>query len=177
MAQLAKPSDLATRLGVAASDPGLLLALQRASDRFEGEVGYPILKVEDDVVHLSGDGTRTLLLPAVPVVGEVTVVIGGSPVTDFEVARRAGILRRDARWPDGLENIEVTYTHGWDSVPGDIADAVLEQAEATYWVLPSVANVAAGSEQMAFFATAASGVTQRWSDAVARYELRHGDRS
>lgn len=176
MAQLASPDDLGLIVGRPATDPKVLLALRRASDRFEGEIGYAVA-LTTETVSLAGDGSRALLLPAVPVVGQVAVAISGLPVLDFQTAGRAGVLRRDSGWPDGLDNIVVTYTHGWDKVPGDIADAVLEQAESTYRLLVGVANVQSGSESIGYFASVTTGVTQRWTDTVERYQLRSGDRA
>lgn len=177
MSQLAKPSDLALLVGVPPENAKLLLALTRASDRFEGAVGYPVAKVDNDEVDLAGDGGQTLLLPALPVVGTPTVQIDGTAVTDFQVGRRFGVMRRAAGWPDGLDNIRVTYTHGYDEIPGDIVDAVLEQAESTYRVLVGVANVGSGSEQIGYFATVTTGVTQRWTDTVERYQIGTADRA
>ena len=53
MAQLASPSDLGLIVGKPATDPKVLLSLTRASDRFEGEIGYPVLLVKDDTAWLA----------------------------------------------------------------------------------------------------------------------------
>lgn len=177
---LASPTDLALRLRVAASDPALLLALRRASSRFEGAIGYPVALVVDDEVTLSGDGTRRLLLPARPVVGTPTVVVDGTVLVhgvDFRVGRDAGILRRAAGcvWPDELDVVEVTYTHGWTVIPGDVEDAVLEQAEAVYDVEVALQSRSSGAESVTYSASAAVGVTQRWTDTVERYRLARDD--
>lgn len=175
---LADPADLALKLGVPADDARLLLALRRAGDRFEGAIGYPVRLVTDDVEHVSGDGTDTLLLRCRPIVGQPAVKVDGVAVTDFSVGRHSGILRRKNRacWPDDLDNVEVTYSHGWDQVPGDIQDAVLEQAETQYLTVVAYQSRSAGSESVTYSALAAVGVTQRWTDAVNRYAFR-GDRS
>ena len=176
---LASPADLAERLHVDAADAGLLLALRRASSRLEGAIGYPVLRVDDDVVTLTGDGSRRLLLPARPVVAVTSVVVDGAALidADYTWSRWSGIMRRAAGhvWPDELDVVEVTYTHGWDVVPGDIQDAVLEQAEQTYNVEPAIASRGSGSESVAYLATASTGVTQRWVDVVDRYRLAGDD--
>jgi hypothetical protein len=174
---LASADDLATLLGVESTDPKMALALRRASDRFRGAVGHPVSLVADDVVLLDGDGTRSLALPAAPIVGTPTVTVDGDPVTDFSVSPKNGVLRRDSCWPDKLGCIQVTYTHGYEAVPGDIADAVLEQAELQYSVLAGVSQMSLGSQSFAFGAQATVGVTQRWSDTVQKYLLNRGDRS
>lgn len=173
LSTLASASDLATILGTTAGDPNVILAIRRASDRFEGAIGYPVGLVEDDEIQLAGDGSRVLLLPSCPIIGTPVVAVDGEAVTDFEVGRKAGVLRRKAGWPDGLDNIVVTYTHGWTVVPGDIADAVLEMAEIDSRP-HGVASVASGSESIGIAVTIQTGVTQRWSDAVEKYRLKDG---
>ena len=174
---LASEDDLAIMLGVPATDGKLQLALRRASSRFRGRVKRPITKVIDDTIWLNGDGTNALLLPSAPVVGTPTVLVDGSPVTNFEIDREQGILRSASCWPDHLGNIEVTYTHGFEEVPGDIQDAVLEQAELQYRVIAGVSQMSLGGQSFTFGSQASVGVSQRWSDAVAVYRLYRGDRN
>lgn len=177
MQYLAKIQDLAALVGVPTSDPKLVLALKRASDRFEDRVDYSIRLVENDVVLLSGRGTPILLLPARYTVGTPTIKVNGEPVTDFQIARDSGILHRSCGWPRGLDNVEVTYTHGFaeGEVPGGIQDAVLEQAETNYHVIVGFQSRAAGSESVTYSALAAVGVTQRWTDMVDKYEHKADD--
>lgn len=175
---LADADDLATKLDVPATDGKLLLALKRASDRFRGAVGHPVTKVEGDTIELDGNGSHSLLLPAAPIIGTPVVTVDGAAVSDFSVSRSRGMLRRRSTvWPDDLGNIEVTYDHGYEDVPGDIADAVLEQAELQFQILAGVAQMSLGSESFAFGAQATVGITQRWADAVATYQIGRGDRS
>lgn len=174
---LADADDLATKLGVPATDGKLLLALSRASDRFRGAVGHDVSLVDDDTIELDGDGTYSLLLPAAPVTRTPVVKVAGTEITDFSVSRSKGILRRKTVWPDDLGNIEVTYSHGYDPVPGYVQDAVLEQAELQYQILAGVAQMTLSSESFSFGSQATVGVTSRWADAVARQQLNRGDRS
>lgn len=169
---LAEPGQLATLTGLEPTSPKLLLALERASNRFRDAVGHPVHLVTDDVIWLDGDGTDTLLLPAAPFT-TITVKVDGAAVTDFTPQRRSGILRRSGHWPDGLENIEVTYTHGYAEIPGGVVDAVLEQAEMQAMVPGYVESEAALNQSVKYTV----GVTQRWTDAVEKYSLGRGDRS
>lgn len=172
---LATPQDLATLTKLAADSPILLLALDRASERFRQAVGHPVHLVTDDVILVDGNGSDTLVLPAAPAT-EISVKVDGTAVTDYSASLRAGILRRAARWPDGLGNIEVTYTHGYADIPGGIRDAVLEQAALSATVPAGIQSEAAGGMSVTWGQTATTGVTQKWSDAVAAYRLQ-GDRS
>lgn len=176
--ELASIDDLATLTGKPVTDGRLALALRRASNRFRGAVEHPVSLIENDEIVLDGNGSHSLLLPAAPVVGRPTVTIHGEPVDDFEVSSRNAMLRRRQVWPSGLGNITVTYTHGHETVPGDIADAVLEQAHMQAEALfPGLQTASAGGLQITLGAQATIGVTQRWSEAVERHRLNQGDRS
>jgi hypothetical protein len=98
-------------------------------------------------------------------------------VTDYVANRRAGILRRHSRWPDGLGNISVVYSHGYPIIPGGIRDAVLEAAELLLAVPAGVQSESSDGQSITWGAQAATGVTKRWSEAVEVYQLGRGDRS
>lgn len=176
---LAKPEDLAVQTKLPADDSRVKLAIRRASDRFIGEVGHPVVFVEDDTIDLDGNGLQVLHLPAAPVVGSPTVTVAGREVTGFQVSRRHGMLRRTdgADWPHGFSNIEVTYSHGHKNIPGDIVDAVLEHAATIATSLAHLQQESAGTNSVSFGSTAMVGVTQKWSDAVQRHRLNTGDRT
>lgn len=167
---LADPEDLALRLGCPVGDGKLLLALNRASGRFRGAVGHPVSLVQNDTVWLGGDGGETLLLPARPV-ANVSVKVDGVAVTGVHVSSRLGVLRLAGGWPDGLDNVEVTYDHGYAAIPVDIQDAVLEQAELQYSVMVAAQQVTQGGRSVTFGTQATVGVTQRWQECVDRYRV------
>ena len=172
---LAEAEHLAILCGVDEDDEKVALALRRASARFRGAVRHPVTLVEGDTVELNGDGGKSLHLPAAPVHGTPTVTVEGEPVTDFTIDRNAGILHRRYGWPKQLGAITVTYDHGYKTVPPDIEDAVLEQAHTIYSVLPAVQQMSQGGRSITFSLNAATGVTQRWADTVAKYKLNGGD--
>lgn len=170
---LAKAKDLSTLTGLPETDPELLLGLQRASNRFRGDVGYPVHRVSNDVVTLNGSGTRTLLLPAFPV-DVHAVAVDGEPLVlqlDYGFDPRYGVLRRRGGlvWPEELGNIQITYSHGWEVIPGDVEDAVLEHAATVTMVLVHVQQNSAGSTQESYGAAAMVGTTAKWAAAVSKY--------
>lgn len=174
---LAFPAELAVWLKVPADDVRLLAALTAASRRFVGAVHHPVRLVEDDTVYLTGDGSNRLLLPAAPVTAVTAVLVDGVPVTDYRLRRTEGVLRRTCGcWPDWAE-ITVTYSHGSDPIPVDVQEVVLDQARAIHRVLPGVQTMQAGGESITYGATASTGVTSQWSEAVANHQLQRGDSS
>lgn len=170
---LADAAALARLTGLPADDPDLLDALNRASDRFRGAVGHPVTLVEHDEIVLDGDGTRSLLLPAVPVVAVHQVDVDGQPIAEFQWSRN-GILRSATRWPDRLNTVHVVYDHGYpaESIPGDIADAVLEQAQMILDQTPGVASMSTGGVSVSYSRV---GITEAWSTTVERYRIGRGD--
>lgn len=168
---LADPADLAARLGVAQTDERMLAALRSASARFRAAVRHPVALVTDDVITLDGNGAASLLLPAAPVTAVTRVLVQGEAVTDYQFSR-SGMLRRPGGWPDALGAVQVTYTHGYDPVPAEVAHAVLDAAEAAFNSSDDIASMTVGGQQVTF----RQGVSQTWATAVELYRLNRGDR-
>lgn len=176
---LADPADLATWLGVAADNPKLLVALAAASSRFRGQVRHHISLVTGDTVRIDGTGRQTFLLPAAPVTEITTLELNGVPLvegTDFEwsengFVRRLGCLH----WPNRLRCIQVVYSHGYDPVPEDISEVVIDQARSQYTVRPGIQTMQVGGQQVGFGAQASVGVTTQWTAMVDKYQLDRGD--
>jgi hypothetical protein len=112
-------------------------ALAQATDLIRGALGgQRITLVTDDVVVLPGPGRRLLQLPQKPIVSVTSVAIGSATFTegtDYEVdAELNALARLGYSWPRGGV-VRVTYTHGYDTVPeelarlcGRIADRILD---------------------------------------------------
>ena len=88
-----------------------------------------------DTVSLDGTGTDLLFLPQRPVTAAGTVEVNGTAVTDYTFTETGKLIRTSddeptwstwgqtyqpaAYWPEGRQNVSVTYTHG-GSVPNDV---------------------------------------------------------
>jgi hypothetical protein len=177
---LADPAELSTWLGVPADDVKLLAALDAASRRFRGAVRHPITLVVGDNFTLDGTGRRSLLLPASPVSAVTSLKLDGTDLVDSEDFEWSadGYLRRlphGCVWPDRLRCVEGVYSHGYQTVPADIAEVVIDQARTMYRVQPGVQSVQVGGQQVTFGAQSAVGVTAQWSAVVAKYRLNRED--
>jgi hypothetical protein len=103
-------------------------ALAQATDLIRGALGgQTIVRVDDDTVVLPSPGRRLLQLPQAPIVSvtSVTSVAIGSATftegTDYEVDGELNALARlGYSWPRG-GLVRVTYTHGYDTVPEELA--------------------------------------------------------
>ena len=167
---LADPADLAVRLGKPSDDAGIALALRMASERFRGQTRNPISLVEDDTIVLDGAGTRVLRLPVWPVRSVASLTVAGQTILNPEWSE-AGLLRLPARFPDVWRSITVVYTHGFEQTPGDVQDAVLDQAASISEANPWLSQVTSGQEQVAMASAATVGTTSQWARAVGRYRI------
>lgn len=169
---LASPETLAARLGVSATDPRVIDALVSASARFRAAVRHHVSRVDDEHVVLDGTGAVSLLLPHAPVLTVSAVLVEGEDVTEQVQASADGMLRYPDGFPDALGAVQVTYTHGHDPVPDEIADVVLSAAETAYAGAGDVASMTVGGEQVTF----RQGVSATWAVVAEQYRLNRGDR-
>jgi hypothetical protein len=178
---LADPADLAAWLGVAADDPKLLAALAASSSRFRGAVRHHVTHVVDDVLTLDGGGRESVLLPAAPVTAISSVELDSALLvegTDYAWSAD-GFLRRlgGVWWPDRLRCLRVTYSHGYNEPPEDVAEVVVDLARALYTLRPGVQTLQVGGITTTFGTQAAVGVSQQWTTVVDRYRLNAGERT
>lgn len=124
--------DLEAMLAEDLADPNALvvkIALDAACQTVRTYLGQDVNFVEDDVEIHSGSGRRKMRLRQRPV-REVTEILVDDVALDLSTVsiRGAIITFRDMDiWNPGNDNIEVTYSHGWDideptdfPVPADI---------------------------------------------------------
>lgn len=149
---LATAADLAAA-GATGSTEAMDMALRRASARVRRYTRQDITFVADDTVELSG-GERVLRLPQYPLLVDgghpLTVVevaevdgIEWTAVEHRDYSRLGNELTRSYPWqapsrlmgwpwnrPQGVwaPKVRVTYSHGYDEVPDDIVDVVLDLA-------------------------------------------------
>lgn len=172
---LAAPEDLAELLQRPADDVQLLAALRAASSRFRGQVRHPVSLVTQDMSFLDGSGQAILRLPAAPVRALHSVLVDGLALTGVRVRRQAGLLLHpEGCWPEWSE-VTVSWDHGYDPVPADVAEVVVDQARVIYRTDPAIQQVTTGTESVSFAATAAVGITEQWRACVDAYRLNRGD--
>lgn len=121
------------------ADAGAALAVTMASDVCRTLTAQDFVPVTTDTVKLDGTGTDTLLLPQVPVTAAGTVVVNGGTLSgtlDYVATSDGLLVRTDgtatlsswsqsgygpcAYWPQGRQNVSVTYTHGGTAAPDDV---------------------------------------------------------
>lgn len=124
MDSLATRADL-DALGITYSTEALadaLLASVSASVR--DAAGCPISQ-QTSTVTIQTEASRRLELPARPVVSVASVSIDGEEITDWVL--RGSSLWREVTWQQQgavPSEVEVTFTHGYATVPADIVTMV-----------------------------------------------------
>lgn len=110
------------------ADPGMLQATDAACDICRDISGQDFNQVVGGTVILDGTGTDALLLPQLPVSKAGTVLVNGTAITDYVLDDDGLLIRRSpfasgissyqsqqqtVVWPEGRQNIQVTYDHGY----------------------------------------------------------------
>lgn len=137
-------TDLAAVLGVSVDPTALItkIALDASCTAVRSYLDQDVNLVEDDVEVRDGTGRRRMRLRQRPVREVTTVVVDGTELapTAYSVNKsKLTLLNGDFFW-HGLDNVVVTYTHGWDieessvgeRVPADIRLVALLTAKRVY---------------------------------------------
>lgn len=142
MTQFATAGDLAARLGVDLSSAEQTRAntlLQLASGLIQREARQRIELVTNDVLTVPGVAESRLRLPERPVVSVTTVTLDGTAVTagedTIDYYLNGSDLIRPKGWGWGEQVVQVTYTHGYSTIPDAIVAVCLE-AVTRVWVNP-----------------------------------------
>jgi len=79
---------------------------------------------------LDGNGTRVLLLPETPVSDVATVEVDGEELDpdDYQWSADGYLRKLNGTWPTDLRSIEVTYTHGYATIPALIVSITAKLA-------------------------------------------------
>lgn len=139
--------------GVTGTPEAVEMALRRASARVRRYTGQDFTFVENDTVELRG-GERVLVLPQRPLVVDAQHPLTVTEVADFADVELEAVENRDYSrlgneltrgypwqaptrlmgWPwnrvQGVwaDKVRVTYSHGYNEIPDDILDVVLDLA-------------------------------------------------
>lgn len=175
MANFASVTDVVDFLQVDISTDSQIASAERAltaaSAAIRNYTKQTIEQVADDEVTFDGKGGARLYLPQLPVVSVSKVVEDGETLvdgTDYKLGAY-GILHRleGNEWAEGLQNITVTYTHGYETIPDDIVDVCTRAAARAYQLglrsaedagVPGVASKQLGDFAVTYASEAGGGV-------------------
>lgn len=158
-------------------DPRLLHELIEASRRFRAAVRRPITAVDDDRIVLDGGGRTSILLPSAPVRAVSEVLVDGTPAEVEWSTDGMMRLKSGAAFPDRLGNVEITYSHGFETIPEDIIAVITDVAVGRASTVRGLTSQQVGGISLSYGRDEQQGVTQAWVDAVERWRIRSGDRA
>lgn len=95
--------------------------------------------VEDESITLDSNGAKKIFLPELPVASVAEVIEDGETLTvddDYKLGQH-GVLHRlnndvAIPWAAGVQILEITYTHGYETIPGDVVDICTRAASRAY---------------------------------------------
>lgn len=94
--------------------------IQQARQEIDRRSGFSFTSLNTEDV-LDGNDLSTIFLCSFPVIEILEITVDGQdiPLEDVVLNRRTGSLRRRSRalWPEGYQNIFVSYIHGHRLVP------------------------------------------------------------
>lgn len=105
--------------------PRVDMAIKLAAAYVRRVSGQTMTAVDDDEAVFDGNGNHILFLPQRPVTNVSDVTVDGTAWEvgiDYDWSERRGAVHAldRRRWPVGLRNIAVTYSHGYAELPVDL---------------------------------------------------------
>ncbi|QLQ11177.1 MAG: hypothetical protein HZY75_13340 [Nocardioidaceae bacterium] len=102
---------------------------------------WHVFPSQQETATVDGTGTNKLVLKTLHLTDITSVTINDQAIEDYTWDTGGIVTRSRGRWPRGIKNITIDFTHGYPNVPDDL-DAVLESIAARAGAFPI-----AGAEQ------------------------------
>lgn len=165
---------------IAADDPTALFLLTVASGMIRRAVDQVITLVSGDLEYVDPVNGSFAALKELPVLSVDLVEIsndGGAtwtavPPGAYKVSRRTGTIKArpgtNVRWPADEESWRVTYGHGYNTVPPDIA-GVCTGLAGRYYATPVAVDMERVGQRQVKYAIESEGFSPLESMALAAY--------
>jgi hypothetical protein len=139
MPNLAAVEDIEAFLQVEIATAEQILAAERslteASAAIRNYCRQFIEQVDDDEITLDSYGGTKIFLPELPVIDVSEVVEDGETLvagTDYKLGQHGILHRIGKKWAAGIQNIEITYSHGYAIIPDDVIAVCVRAASRGY---------------------------------------------
>jgi hypothetical protein len=139
MANFATVQDIESFLQMTITDPAKVLsakrALAEASAAIRNYTRQYLEYVVGDVITLDSSGGTRIFLPELPVSTVSRVIEDGKlllPIADYKLGQHGILHRIDQKWAEGIQNITITYPHGYSVIPDDIVAVCTRAASRAY---------------------------------------------
>lgn len=110
-------------------------AIDEATAAIQNYCGQVIELVTDETVTLDSRGGTKVFLPELPVVSVAEVVEDGETLVvddDYKLGQWGILHRVGDLWASGVQVLEITYTHGYATLPDDIVSICTRAAARAY---------------------------------------------
>ncbi len=110
-------------------------AIREASAAIENYCHQVLYAVSGDQIILDCNGGTKIFLPELPVTEVIEVLEDGALLVvddDYKLGQHGVLHRIGANWKSGIQVIQVTYSHGYATIPEDIASVCTRAAARTY---------------------------------------------
>jgi len=150
-------------------------AIDEATVAIQNYTHQEIEQTEDDEITLDCAGySSKLFLPQLPVTEVSEVVEDDETLTegsdeDYQLGQWGILHRVSANWAAGIQNITVTYTHGYATIPDDIVAVCTRAAARAYQAglraaeveaVPGVSAESLGDHSVTYSAEGGGGVSE-----------------
>lgn len=139
MADFCTVEDVENLLQIEIADPAKILSCERAiheaTATIQNYCHQTIERVIDDVLTLDCLPIKHIALPELPVVSIESVVENGDLLTagtDYRLGQYSILYRLGRNWAPGVQNVVITYSHGYNPLPDDIVAVATRMASRIY---------------------------------------------
>lgn len=194
MAAFCTVDDLEAYLQIVIADgnASAVAAIAAASAAIQNYCRQTISQVPADVLTLTvPEYRRTILLPEQPVTAVASVVEDGTTLTvgtEYQWTRSGLLTRVGRNWATGWQDVVVTYTHGYGTIPDDLKSVCIQAAARAYRAglgsaavegIPGIQSEQADGDYSVTFSAAQNGngasappiLLQSEKDLLGRYRM------
>jgi len=111
-------------------------AIKSATEAIRNYCHQYISAKTNETLYIDGNGKTRLFLPELPVTGITSVADGLETLTaddDYKLGQYGVLYRLGGNvWTEGIQNIKIVYSHGYDPIPDDIVSVCARAASRVY---------------------------------------------
>ena len=110
-------------------------AIEEATSAIQNYTHQTISSVADDSLVIDGRGGTKLFLPELPVISVTSVAeddVELTVSTQYKLGQYGVLHRIGNKWASGVQNIEIVYSHGYQTIPDDIVSVCTRASARIY---------------------------------------------
>jgi hypothetical protein len=181
MANFCTLSDVANflQIDIPYDDASCERAIAEATEAIRNYCHQYIELVTNETITLDCSGGTRIFLPELPVQSVAEVVEDDEildPDDDYKLGQWGILHRIGDEWAEGIQIIEVTYTHGYATIPDDVVAVCTRAAARVYQAglraaalegIPGIASLGLGDYSVSYVGETGGGVGEGTMGASA----------